>query len=138
MVYSEKAHVMDPMEIKELLDETSGEPIKTEDGDITPIKSNPTMDRLLFIEAKSAKGNYMVYPCFIAGYSEEEQPAPVADRPPLMFYMFIAQCLGGKFGLLEVAVKEEELGVSKRIWDKPPKKDVREETPWVAVEAGVQ
>lgn len=134
MIYLENAKVMDAEEIKELMDETSGD--IHEEGSAKP---NPVMDRLVFIEAKAVSGKMLVCPCFLGGYSEEPTVGPVANRPKLMFYIYIVQCMKGEYGLLQVGIKEEELGVSKRIWDRPPTKGLREETPWIPpVEAEVQ
>ena len=131
MIYLENAKVMDAEEIKELMDETSGD--IHEEGNAKP---NPVMDRLVFIEAKAVSGKMLVCPCFLGGYSEEPTVGPVANRPKLMFYIYIVQCMKGEYGLLQVGIKEEELGVSKRIWDRPPTKGLREETPWVPAVTG--
>lgn len=122
MVCTEGAKIIEAQELKEMMDEQS---------------TNPTIERLIFIEAKAANGTMKVFPCFAAGYSESKQEVPKKDI--LMFDLYLVQTLGnGTFGLLEVVVKEEELGVSKRLWDKPPTKGLREETPWVSLEKGVQ
>ena len=105
MIYLENAKVMDAEEIKELMDETSGD--IHEEGNAKP---NPVMDRLVFIEAKAVSGKMLVCPCFLGGYSEEPTVGPVANRPKLMFYIYIVQCMKGEYGLLQVGIKEEELG----------------------------
>ena len=138
MIYLENAKLMDAEEIKELMDETS-KPVASETGDIPPetiVKPNPTMDRLAFIEAKAVSGKMLVCPCFLGGYSEEPTVGPVANRPKLTFYIYIVQCMKGEYGLLQVGIKEEELGVTKRIWDRPPTKGLREETLWVPAVTG--
>lgn len=139
MISLEKAYVMGPEEIKEMMDETSEASAPENADQAEVVKPNPTIERLAFIEAKATSGKMMIYPCFLAGYSEEPTVGPVAERPKLIFYVYIVQCMKGEYGLLQVAIKEDELGKTKRIWDRPPKKSVREETPWVTVaEAGVQ
>ena len=125
MFYFEGAKIIDAEELKESLDEASG---------------NPTIERLMFIEAKAMNGDIKIFPCLIAGYSEEKTPNSTveAERPELLFYIYIVQGLGnGEFGLIEVCVKESELGVSKRIWDRPASKGLRELMPWVDNMKGV-
>ena len=136
MINFHKARVIEVEELKEMLDE-SAEFDKTE---TTKPRQNPALERLMFIEAKTAKGTTSVFPCFVAGYAYESEPKiPEAEAPKLMFDVYIVQCLNGKFGLLEVVIKQDELGNGKRIWDMPPTKDIREMTGWIPpVEAGVQ
>lgn len=136
MINFHKARIIEADELKEMLDE-SAEFDKT----ITDKpRQNPAMERLMFIEAKTAAGTTSVFPCFVAGYAYEREPkVPEAEAPKVMFDIYIVQCLNGKFGLLEVVIKQDELGNGKRIWDVPPTKDIREMTGWVPpVEAGVQ
>ena len=122
MVYTEGAKVLDVAEIKELLEEET---------------HNPTVDRLMFIECKTVKGEYKILPCYFAAWWEEE-PKPPRVKSPIIFMAYITQAMSGQFGLVQVNISEDEIGTSKRIWDKPPTKALREETPWAILEAEVQ
>ncbi len=136
MVSLHKAHVIDAQELKEMLDESA----EFANSETPKEKHNPALDRLMFIEAKSSKGTMSVYPCFVAGYAYDREPkVPEAESPKLLFDVYIVQCIAGKFGFLQVVIKEDELGNSKRFWDMPPTKDIREITAWIPpVEAEVQ
>ena len=128
MVNSNKARVIDAQELKEMLDESA----EFDSTETTKERQNPSTERLMFIEAKSTKGTMSIYPCFIAGYAYDREPkAPEAEAPKMMFDVYIVQCIKGKFGLLEVVIKEDELGNGKRFWDAPPSKDIREITVWL-------
>lgn len=88
--------------------------------------SNPTVQRLCFIETKAdpmrpAKAS-MLFPCYITAYTEE---------PELLFKCSLTQYINGSFGMVEVILKASELGIDKRIWDRPPTKIAREDAPWV-------
>lgn len=124
MVYMENAKVIDAEELKSIVDESC------ENG-------NPTIDRLMFIEARDAFGKRKVFPCYIEAYGEEENAAMKTD-PGLRFQICIVQSIGGEFSLLRVVVLANELGVSKRIWDKPPTKGCREDLPFAIEAEGVQ
>lgn len=136
MISFHKAKVIGPEELKELMD------VETEFNadETTKQKQNPSMNRLFYIEAKNIKGTTSIYPCFFAGYAYDREPkAPEAESPKLLFDVYIVQCLNGKFGMLEVIIKQDEFGNGKRVWDLPPTKEAREMTEWVPpVEAGVQ
>ena len=136
MVNYNKAGVIDAQELKEMLDESA----EFDSTEATKERQNPSLERLIFIEAKNAKGTKSVYPCFVAGYAYDREPkVPEAEAPKMMFDVYIVQCIKGKFSLLEVVIKEDELGNGKRFWDVPPSKDIRDITDWVPpVEAEVQ
>ena len=123
MVLFENAKVLDPQEIKEICEEEC---------------SNPTVERLMFIECKAANKEFKIFPCYVAAW-HEEQIKPPQVKSPIIFLIFIAQAMhDGNFGLVQVQVSEYELGATKRIWDKPPTKGRREDTPWPVIEAEVQ
>lgn len=123
MVRFENAKVIEAEELKEIIEEESG---------------NPTVDRLMFIETK-AKNDIpsKVFPCYLEAWGQEENAEMKVD-PGLRFQCCIMQSMGGEFGMVRVMILANELGVTKRIWDKPPTKGRREDTPWAAVEEGVQ
>ena len=124
MVYTENARVIEPQELREMLEEEY---------------HNPTVERLMFIEAKAANGQKKIFPCYVAGYHEETMKGPIASMPEIYFLIYITQAMGnGEFGLIQVSVSSNELLCSKRIWDKPPTKALREGTPWIELNAGVQ
>ena len=144
MVYFENAKLLTPDDLKEQIDEEieynrERERLKEEGSDDIPAKLNPTVDRLMWIEANTMKGKKSIYPCFLTGYSYNGQAPvpPEQDTRMLVFYFSIVQIPTGHFGLLEVGIPKEEFGVNKRIWDKPPKKSVRDAEPWVAQGTGV-
>ena len=123
MVRFENARVIGAQELKEGLEEESG---------------NPTIDRLMFIETKEKDGYPgKVFPCFVEAWGEEEN-AEVKTDPGLRFQMCILQSTGGAFQMVRVVIMANELGVSKRIWDKPPTKGQRDFVPWAVLEEGVQ
>lgn len=122
MVYYENAKVIEADELKEIIDEET---------------KNPTIERLMFIEAKSANGEAKIFPCYLEAWGQEEN-AEVKSDPGLRFQIAIVQSMSGEFGMVRVVVMANELGVSKRIWDKPPTKGRREDIPFVAVEKGAQ
>lgn len=123
MVYSRNARVIEPEELKEIIDEET---------------TNPTIERLMFIEAKAQNSNETkIFPCYLEAWGEEENAEMKVD-PGLRFQLCIVQCVGGEFALARVIVLANELGVTKRIWDKPPAKDIRDMTPFASVEKGVQ
>ena len=123
MVVSNGAKVIEAEELKEIVDEST---------------SNPTIDRLMFIEAKSSKtGESKIFPCFVEAYGMEENAEMKVD-PGLRFQIAIVQSMNGEFSMVRVIVLANELGVTKRIWDKPPAKWLREETPFAPVEDEIQ
>ena len=90
---------------------------------------NPTVERLMFIETK---GNPMkpdkpskIFPCYVAAYTEE---------PERMFKVYLIQYVQGEFQMVEVVIPAKDLGVTKRIWDRPPVKMQRDATPWISTE----
>lgn len=119
MVCFENARIMEPEELKELIDEEY---------------TNPTVERMMFIETKD-KGAIAgkVFPCYLEAWGEDKEV-----DPGLRFQCCIMQSKGGNFGLLRVIIYAKELGVNKRIWDKPPTKHRRDDTPWVTVAEEVQ
>ena len=127
MIRFESAKLLDAMELKELLDEEY---------------SNPTVERLMFLECKAANGQMKIFPCFIRAYTTATEAAPpAADNPmPLGFDVYIVQALsGGDFGMVRVYMLTSDLGVKMRVWDKPPTSANQRETPWVVQAAeGVQ
>lgn len=123
MVGFENAKVIEADELKEIIEEEC---------------TNPTMERLMFIETKGKEDiPGKVFPCFVEAWGQEENAEMKVD-PGLRFQMCIIQSTGGNFGMVRVVVLANELGASKRIWDKPPTKGLREYIPWAAVEAGEQ
>lgn len=123
MVYTEGAKIIEAEELKQIIDEE--------------VQGNPTIERLMFIEAKDASGKNKIFPCYVEAYGEEENAAMKPD-PGLRFQICIVQSIGGEFSLLRVIVMANELGVTKRIWDKPPTKGLREDTPFYISGKGVQ
>lgn len=112
MVYSESAKIIEPQELKAIIEEEY---------------TNPTIERLMFIEAK-AKGTdaTKVFPCFLEAWAEDEE-----DPTGLVFQICIAQCGEGEFGLVRVVVHGKEFGYTKRMWDRAPTKGLREDHPFL-------
>ena len=108
MICFEDAKTMGAVEIKEMVEEEY---------------SNPTVQRMVFLETKDKEDRPgKIFPCYVEAYGKEE------DK--LAFQCCIVQGTGTGFGMVRVVIHEDELGFRKRIWDKPPKKAVREEEPW--------
>ena len=119
MVRFESAKVIDEEEIREMIEENY---------------SNPTVERLMFIEAKERDDRKpsKIFPCYLENWGQMNP-----EDPKSAFYgMTIVQSMEGEFGMVRVRILASDLGVNKRIWDKPPTKSLRDETPWV--EKGVQ
>lgn len=123
MVMTENARVIGVEELKEILEEEY---------------ENPTVERLMFIETKGKEDKPgKIFPCFVEAWGEEEN-AEVKTDPGLRFQLCIIQSSGGEFGMVRVIVMANDIGVTKRIWDKPPAKGAREYIPWANLEEGVQ
>lgn len=129
MIRFENAKILSPEEIVDILEEEC---------------TSPAMERLFFIETKNKDEKdekVHVWPCFIRSYATDKPKEEV--KPPEVvkitgFEMYIVQSMKSQFGMLQVYVKTEELGVNKRIWDRPPMSRNAREEPWVPiVEGGV-
>lgn len=87
---------------------------------------NPTMERLMFIETKGdpirPDKPGKIFPCYVAAYTEE---------PELMFKVYLNQYANGEFQMVMVILPAKDMGVNKRLWDRPPTSMVREFTPWM-------
>lgn len=119
MISYENAHLIEAEELKEFIEQDLG---------------NPTIERMMFIEAKPKSGGASkVFPCYFNAWAEDEDAKVKAD-PGLRFLVDIVQFVDGEFKLLTVQIRAHEIGLTKRIWDKPPTKSLREETPWVEKE----
>ena len=123
MVCSENAKVIDAEELKESMNEEC---------------HNPTLERLMFLEVKPREGETSkIFPCLAEAWCEDPDANVKAD-PGLKFQIAVLQSTGGEFGMVKVLIPANELGVTKRIWDKPPTKGRREYVPFVQVEKGEQ
>lgn len=116
MVGLESAKLMNVNEIREVIDEEY---------------TNPTIERMMFIETKQ-NGEFpgKVFPCYMEAWALEEGKTE-AEADHLVFQCCIVQCMEGGFNLVRVHIRDSELGVSKRIWDKPPTKGLRNDHPWM-------
>ena len=116
MVCFEDAKVIGAVELKSIIEEEY---------------TNPTVERLMFLETKDKENKPgKVFPCYLEAWAYEEEPK-VPAVPNLEFQCCITQSSGGQFGLVRVVLHEKDLGVNMRVWNKPPKKAVRDETPWL-------
>ena len=120
MTLTENAKVIGTEELKELIEEEL---------------TNPTIERLMFLEVKGKENK--LFPCYVEAWTYDDI-RPQDDHKNVIFRVAITQSSGGEFGMVRVNMREQELGVLKRFWDKPPKKSLRDETPWVELKAGVQ
>ena len=110
MVYSENARIETPEDLKDF--------ILSEDG------GNATINSLFFIETKAnEKFSNKVFPCYIHAFTEVDEK--------LVFQADIIQYVQGEFQIVKVYLHENKFNTSKRIWDKPPTKGLRENTPWI-------
>ena len=121
MVYMENAGLLEDIdELKAIVKETY---------------NNPTIDRLMFLETKSKPDREgQLFPCYIKAFEEVKGKTDV-EADHTNFICRIIQSIEGEFSLFEVRVPDTDVNIKLRFWDKPPKKAVRDETPWV--EAGV-
>lgn len=112
MIYMEGAKMLNnPQELKDIIEETF---------------SNPTIERMMFIETKGKNGEEgKLFPCYLEEYGATE------EGEILSFQCSILQSSEGLFGLVRVNLMVSDFNVTKRLWDKPPKKSVRDETPWI-------
>ena len=115
MVYMENAGLIEDMdEIKQIVNETY---------------DKPTIDRLMFLETLPKEGREgQLFPCYIEGYTEEKTEN---GETKTTLRCVIIQCAKQEFGMVRVNIPQEQFNCAKRFWDKPPKKAVRDETPWV-------
>ncbi len=111
MTYCNDARVLDAMELKELIEDDGG-------------ATNPTINRLVFIEVKSIGGKQgRLYPCLVTSWGEDESmtsPMREDGRNWLVFKCSVIQSKDGTFSLVPVTLHEVDLTTEKRIWDKPP------------------
>lgn len=120
MTFCENAGLIEDLEeIKQIIDEEY---------------TNPTVDRMMFLEVKPKEGQEnKLFPCYIEGWVGDKEGNMISLR------VCIVQTRSGEFTMVRVNIPVEEINVKKRFWDKPAKKAVRDETEWVAmgvVEAG--
>ena len=120
MVRTESAKIMSPEEIRDFI----------EDDDYDSV----TVDKLVFIETRAVGDQPgKIFPCYPYAWREEENDKGEAK---LTFMADIIQFAFGEFGFIQVKLNEDEFGKTKRIWDKPPTKRLRDEMPFL--EEGVQ
>ena len=123
MVLTESAKMIDAEELKASIDDETA-------------LNNPTVERLIFVETRGKDGaEGKLFPCYVDSYGYDDLK-PGNGIKSIRFRCALTQYNGQEFGMVYVGIRERELGVSKRFWDKPPKKSVRDETPWI--EEGVQ
>lgn len=119
MVFTQDAKVLTAEEIKEMIDDES--------------MDNVVVNGLLFIETRAKDDQPgKVFPCYIYAWREEEKDG----KKQLAFQADVIQFRHGEFGMIQVILHEDEFGVTKRIWDKPPTKAMRDIMPFL--EEGVQ
>lgn len=115
MVYSENAKIMSPEEVKDLIEEHF---------------SNPMIDRMMFVETRETPAlEGRIFPCYAEAYGTE--------RGEFALQCTIVTLVNGEFNMVRVVIHNSELGVTKRIWDKPPTKGLREQYPFVEIGGGV-
>ena len=125
MICYENAKLLEAEELKTIIDDPC---------------MNPTVERLMFIETKPKEAGEVskIFPCYLMAWGVGRPPEG-GNEAKLQFLACIVQSMNGQFALLNgITILAEDLNVNKRIWDRPPTKGLREDTPWVAVEAGVQ
>lgn len=121
MVYMENAGLLEDIdELKDIVKETY---------------NNPTIDRLMFLETKPKPDREgQLFPCYIKAFEEVKGKTNV-EADHTNFICVLIQAKGGEYAMAEVRIPDTDVNIKLRFWDKPPKKAVRDETPWV--EAGV-
>ena len=117
MTFTESAKLIDAQEIRAIVGE---------------VYTNPTVERLMFVETREKDDQPgKVFPCYIEEWSTENKEENGVELEWLVFTCCILQCVNGEFAMVRVHIREGELGIKTRFWDKPPKKDLRDETPWL-------
>ena len=121
MVFTESAKVLTAQEIKETLEEESG---------------NPTVERLFFLEVKGTEEKpSKVFPIYFESWGEIEEN----NMKQLVFRGYISQYTrNGGFGMIVVNILEQSLGHTRKIWDKPPTAGLRKDEPWIEDEEEAQ
>lgn len=115
MVHTEGAKLMTVDELTDLMGEEF---------------SNPTIDRMVFVETKAKDGKEgRLFPMLLEAWAYEDM-SPVKAHASVMIRGCILQSKDGEFGMVRVAIRESELNETKRIWDKPPTKGLRDDTKW--------
>ena len=114
MTFTENAKMVEPREICEMIEDSL---------------ENAVVNGMLFIETR-AKGDTpsKVFPCYPVAWKEEEKED---GSTQLAFKVDIIQLVSGEFGIIQVVVHEDEIGITKRFWNKPPTKGLRDEHPFV-------
>ena len=116
MVYSAGAKIIDAEELKNMIEEECGSPV---------------IEELVFLETRATENiPGKIFPCFLEAWGTEEGEEGVS------FQCCVTQFAKGEYGLLRVRIHGSEIGVSKRFWDKPPTKALRDEHPFL--ETGVK
>lgn len=117
MVFTESAKLIGPEELKEMLEEES---------------TNPAVERLIFVETKAKEGRPgKVFPVFVEAWTYEDENEKVKSHPKLAFKGVLTFVSDGEFRLVQVMIHDWELNLTKRIWNKPPTKGLRDDQPWI-------
>ena len=119
MTSTENAKIIDAEELKELIEEQH---------------ANPCVERLIFLETKGkGEDDGHIFPAYVEAWAYDDIK-PAQNHKSIMFKMALTQYIQGETAMVQVVVRESDIGKNKRIWDKPPKKSLRDETPWVETE----
>ena len=118
MLFCEDAKVLDAMQLRDIISENKG---------------NATVDCLVFLEAKTEIGKpSKIFPCYMTAWkAEDSKPDRRDGRKPLMFQCTLIEIRDGEFDLVKIIVHEDEFGIRKKIWDKPPAEKLRKDLPLV-------
>lgn len=119
MVFTESARVIGPMELREMMDEESG---------------NPAVEREVFIETRAKEGNpSKVFPVFLEAYAYEyeDEAEKMKLNPKMVFKGCLMYVEGGEFHAVRIMLHSWEFNLTKRVWDKPPTKGLRDDEIWL-------
>lgn len=117
MVFTESARMIGPMELREMMDEES---------------ENPAVERLVFIETRAKEGKpAKVFPVFLEAYAYEDEAEKLKPNPKMAFKGCVMFVTNGEFQPARVMLHSWEFNLTKRVWDKPPTKGLRDDEIWL-------
>ena len=117
MVFTESARLIGPNELREMLEEES---------------ANPAVERLVFVETRAKEGKpARIFPVFVEAWAYEDESEKLNPNPRVAFKGCLMYIADGEFHAVQVMIHHWEFNLTKRIWDKPPTKGLRDDEIWL-------
>lgn len=117
MVFTESAKPIGPNELREMLEEES---------------ANPTVERLVFMETRAKEGKpAKIFPLFVEAWAYEDESEKLNPNPKVAFKGCLMYIADGEFHAVQIMIHRWEFNLTKRIWDKPPAKGLRDDEIWL-------